>query len=87
MLTSNPTDRQLVDRPSCPSQIAEHYVGQQIKVQRTDGWNSEQWALIRMVLPSISGLCWLIEYRSGDTDVVRVFANPNRFVLAKPGSA
>ncbi|QSE90536.1 hypothetical protein JWS13_18865 [Rhodococcus pseudokoreensis] len=81
MALRNVTDEELERRPTMGWQIAERYVGNHVRVLRTDGWNTEQWALIRMVVPSISGIAWLIEYHNGDTDVVPVFTNRNRFAI------
>jgi hypothetical protein len=83
MALRNVTDEELERRPVSGWQIAQQYMGNHVRVLRTDGWNREQWALIRMVMPSLSGIAWLVEYHNGDTDVVPVFSNRDRFVIVK----
>lgn len=69
----------------CPSdstsrrEIAESNVGRLIRIARKDGWQSDQWATITMVVISMKKLCWLVEYSNGATDVVRIFDNPDHF--------
>lgn len=58
-------------------------MGQRIHVTRSDGWNTDKWATIVMVIASRCELCWLVEYHNGDTDVVPIFDNPNHFDLAQ----
>lgn len=82
MTTADPTDRRFDTSLQQRHSIADHYVGHKIMINRSDGWNAGRWATIKMVVPSRNKLCWLVEYPNGDTDVVRIFGNSHRYVLA-----
>lgn len=83
MSESNATDTRRDDDGPARRMYAEHCVGQRIRVQRADGWNVDQWAVIAMVVTSRGRLCWLVEYFDGATDVVPIFDNPDRYDLAE----
>jgi hypothetical protein len=72
MISPNTTEVGLSDSTS-RSELAER------NVARKDGWQSDQWAIITMVVISKKKLCWLVEYSNGATDVVRIFDNPDHF--------
>ncbi|MEI4741822.1 hypothetical protein [Rhodococcus erythropolis] len=77
----NITDRLLDEYPTQHRHIAVQYVGHRIQVSRQDRWNCDRRASITMVIPSRNGLCWLIEYSNGSTDVIRIFGNPEQFEI------
>ena len=77
----NVTDWLLDEYPTQHRHIAERYVGHRIQVSRRDRWNCEWRASIAMVIPSQNGLCWLVEYSNGSTDVVRIFGNREQFEI------
>lgn len=52
--------------------VARSGVGKSIRIHRNDGWHSNHWGLIVMVIPSGGKPCWLIEYPDGATDVFPV---------------
>jgi hypothetical protein len=78
MISPNTTEVGLSDSTS-RSELAERNVGRFVRVARKDGWQSDQWAIITMVVISKKKLCWLVEYSNGATDVVRIFDNPDHF--------
>lgn len=83
MATPNPTDRYKNDDATIRRRVAEQHVGQDIRVARSDRWNTDKWTTIVMVIASRGELRWLIEYYNGDTDAVPIFDNPNHFDLAQ----
>jgi len=83
MPTRNVTDFYRNDNSATLRNVAEHDVGQRIRVSRRDGWNAGVWATIAMVIASRNRLCWLVEYGNGSTDVVPIFGNPDHFDLAQ----